>query len=61
MITNDPIKKIKEDLIKKKHLTLSEINNFESRISKEVSSAFRFADSSKFPSKKILFEDVYAK
>ena len=35
-----------------------EINNLESRISKEVSSAFRFADSSKFPSKKILFEDL---
>lgn len=60
-VTNDPIKKIKEDLIKQKYLTLNEINNLESRISKEVSNAFRFADLSKFPSKKILFEDVYAK
>ena len=38
-ITNDPLKKIKR--FDKKHLTLSEINNLESRISKEVSSAFR--------------------
>mgnify|MGYP005989718783 CR=1 FL=1 len=60
-LDNDPLKKIKKDMIKKKYLTDKSLRTYEKKINKEISMAFKFADESKFPQKKILFEDIYAK
>ena len=48
-------------MIKKKYLTDKSLRTYEKKINKEISMAFKFADESKFPQKKILFEDIYAK
>jgi TPP-dependent pyruvate/acetoin dehydrogenase alpha subunit len=56
-LNNDPLKKI----LKEKIFSDKELKNFEKKIDKEIISAFRFADKSEFPTKKVLFEDIYAK
>ena len=38
----------------------NDLNTIKIKIEKEISSAFQFAESSKFPSKRSLLQDIYA-
>ena len=60
-INNCPIKKMRNKIKTKKYLTNQEFFNYEKIIKKEIDSAFKFSKNSKFPSKKLLFEHIYAK
>lgn len=60
-VNKDPLKKIRKDIINLKYLCKNDLENIEKKINKEILSAFKFAENSKFPQKKLLFKDVYAK
>lgn len=60
-LNQDPLKKIHKDVIDLRHLNENDIEKFEKKINNEILSAFKFAEESKFPAKKFLFKDIYAK
>ena len=60
-LQNDPLNKIRKDIINLKYLKKNDLENIDKKINKEILSAFKFAEDSKFPTKKLLFEDIYAK
>ena len=60
-LKKDPLKKIKRQMINSKSIKHSDLETIEKKINNEILSAFKFANQSKFPSKKFLFKDVYAK
>ena len=60
-LNNDPLNKVRKDLVNLKYLKKNDLKNIDKKINKEILSAFKFAEDSKFPSKKLLFEDIYAK
>lgn len=60
-LNKDPLKKIRKDIINLKYLCKNDLENIEKKINKEILSAFKFAENSKFPQKKLLFKDIYAK
>ncbi len=60
-LKKDPLNKIQKDIINYKYLKKNDLENIDKKINKEIMSAFKFAETSKFPTKKFLFKDVYAK
>ncbi len=60
-LQKDPLNKIRKDIINLKYLKKNDLENIDKQINKEILLAFKFAEDSKFPKKKLLFEDIYAK
>jgi len=59
-LNNDPLKKIEKKFLTSNCMSNNDLNTIKIKIEKEISSAFQFAESSKFPSKRLLLQDIYA-
>jgi pyruvate dehydrogenase E1 component alpha subunit len=55
----DPVKKLKEELIKNGFMTDNEFTSLENNFKKELEEAIDFAEKSPFPEPEELYKDVY--
>lgn len=59
-LKNDPLKKIEKYILTSKIMSELRLKKTKIKIEKEILLAFQFAERSKFPPKRALFEDIYA-